>query len=130
MAKVIYLIVVYTTLLQASSSAECWSTSCISGEEFCVERCNEDSAQCTATINVDHLGTVEPVLFQCINRPDQCQEEQCVLASTHVEQYSCCCSGLMCNSVYGITPTGGSPPAPVFPTSFPPGTPPTLPPRE
>ncbi len=137
MDKTIYFFEVVCTIafLQLNScvdSSKCWSTLCQNGEDFCMETCTADNSQCLAHIRVRHRGTVEPVVFECFDGPstEECQNEQCVLTAGHVDFLSCCCTGDLCNSVFGVTPGGGDPPVGTLPTVSPTGTIPSVPPRK
>ncbi len=115
-----------------SSQAQCWTNApeVCAGEDFCVQSCPQNYSQCVASVRVDHFGTVHVLGsgFHCSNRPEEeeCRDSQCVM-NTHVETHTCCCTGQLCNSVSGLTPSGGNPPTVTLPTSMPTGTPPEVP---
>ena len=116
-------IVSFTLASSVALSAVCWKNqNCPDGEEFCQDICSPPHSQCLASYHVDALGTAIPAVFGCTFLDDEaCLNPECDPTSLVAGKYSCCCTGDLCNAVYGITPTGSvATPAPPVP-SVPPG---------
>ncbi len=125
-----FTVIVVFCLAGANSEARttCWSDVCLGGQEFCLQDCPMNFTQCSASVRIDHFGAVHPYGFHCVNRPgvEECGSSQCVM-NVHGETHTCCCTGTLCNSIYGLTPPGGNHPTVQLPTSTPTGSPPEVP---
>ncbi len=94
---------------------QCWTNrNCLEGEPFCKEECPAGVSECSASVRIDHLGTEHALGngFHCTHQPDEphCSESSCIMR-LHGEVATCCYRGELCNSVYGLTSSGGNPPA-------------------
>ena len=120
MKTILLVICTYVTIV---SGNVCWTNKknfCPDGEDFCQEECTAPHLQCLASYSVNSLGTVKPLSFECTAQENiVCSYPECHPTDNSAGVYSCCCTGDLCNSVLGITPSGDVP--------TPSGTPPTVP---
>ena len=104
------LLAVVAAIVLASAEANllCWTNYCTNGSDWCLQTCSQDHVQrsCLAQYRLDEEGKNVASYFGCHSVP--CSHE-CVPIEGSSHDFSCCCSGDLCNSIPGLTPTRETP---------------------
>ena len=90
----------------------CWSDDCADGSDWCIQLCRPDQRSCLAQYRRNTAGRDVASYFGC--HGVGCDPD-CIPTVGTASDYSCCCSGDLCNSIPGLTPNGDnltSPPNP------------------
>ena len=100
----------------------CWTKDCASDKEWCIQSCNLENNEfsCLAQGYIDTNDEYVATFFGCHHA--QC-DPTCTYEIGEALDFVCCCSGDLCNSIEGLTPTGDE----LTPSPNPYPTPPTDP---
>ena len=118
--SLLFSFVVVFTVTPVKANRVCWSTDCVTGDDWCIQTCSldHDEFSCLALYRRNTAGENVASFFGCHNNP--CDKECDPLPVEGVaSNFACCCSGDLCNVVPGLTPTGDEPTAPPNPESPP-----------
>lgn len=101
----VFLIILLSTLLDQANSLMCWQNSNSVDNPWDIQECDTtvgNETTCLAQYRV-HNGVQRPSYFGC-HTPNTPCSRLCSVTEGQSNDYSCCCSGDLCNSVPGLTP--------------------------
>ena len=114
----VLLCVTFTTLPTPTRALLCWTHYC-EDSEWCLQTCPPDEISCLAQFRVDDDGLRES-FFGCFETGVPCDPNCEPMPTSTTNSFDCCCSGDLCNSVEGLTPSGDVPTSPPNPEPTPP----------
>ena len=100
----------FTALPTPTRALLCWSHFCTAGTHWCMHTCNSDEIACLAQYRTSG-GQLAPSYFGCQATEVPC-DHNCEATPGEGSTFTCCCSGDLCNSVEGLTPSGDVPTSP------------------
>ena len=109
-SSLVFLLIAICTILDQTGALLCWQNSCSSTEDanhWHIQDCNttDNETSCLAQYR-SHNGIWIPSYFGCHATDTPCNQS-CEVNEGQCNDYSCCCSGDLCNSLSEITPSGG-----------------------
>ena len=110
--------------LSEATQSMCWTDECSNGNDWCFQTCSLETGEtsCLAQYRQHGNGEIRSSWFGC-HAPDRPCSPDCVPVEGSASDFSCCCTGDLCNSVPGLTPTGEEPTASPNTASTPPYAP-------
>ena len=95
------------TLLDSTCALYCWENSCDGADNWRLQKCNttNNEISCLAQYRL-HNGAQKPSYFGCHTTDTPCGRS-CDVEEGQRNDFSCCCSGDLCNEVAGMGSESG-----------------------
>lgn len=106
----VFLVISLSTLLDQTNSLMCWQNTYSADNPWRIQECDiaaGNETTCLSQYRI-HNGVQIPSYFGC-HTPNTPCNRLCRVTEGQSNDYSCCCSGDLCNSLPEITPNASDP---------------------